>query len=199
MTFKRNGALDRFTYGWFETPESKKKAERKNVNICSLFWMTVASFFIVWPFIGITRFLGWVLRIVGAIPAIILFGYRPTGSSWRFVTPNQQNPLPFVPIKWWPGWEGDHIMPIVPVMVAAFVALVCYLVFYVVIWQLIIQGFFVGVVFETAEGTVSFWSILTIAVLAVIYAIVRNTEPWQMFKGYAKALKERVCPIVTFE
>src|ERR1019366_1131032 len=97
LTLNRQGVLCKIAFGWlimFGPPPEK-------TNLCSFFWLFVFSLIIAWPFIIGARIFGWVFRIVGTPFAVVLFGYRPVGSSWRLLD-DKCSDLPFVPIKNWP-------------------------------------------------------------------------------------------------
>src|SRR3989344_5672685 len=180
MKFNRDGFLFRVVYGWknkSDTPEKKHQT-----NICSLFWATVFAVLLAWPFIIITSIFWWVVRIVGAIPAMVLFGYKPTGYSWK------SHPLSFVPIEWWPKvtiYEKKwHVMPIVLILV-----LVTFLI-----------GSFVVIVVVFVLRYVIVSSVLVMILIIIIMKAPnpKKTEVWRMVTSFVKAKKEKVCPIVTF-
>ena len=192
MTFKHNGALHRFAYNW--DPDSRR-AKPARTDGCRLFWRSLFALFLAWPCVIGGRIVGWIVRIVFAVPAFILFGARPAGPSWRFF--DQEAPsLPFVPIKWWPRVKGLRILPGGIILVAALLAVVVIAICLVVITTVHVTA----VIFFTSRiGEVVFGLLVLGGVYGIVYAVYRNTEAWQVVRGFVKAKKEKFCPIVEFK
>lgn len=193
MIFRRDGFLFKLAYHWnVDWREASDKIKPQKTSILKLFLKVIFAVLCAWPFIVISRVLGWVIRIVGFLPALILFGYRPLGPSWRFLSATPGSPiLPFGPISWWPKFKQLYVMP----------GLIVFLFFagYESSKGLI---FLVGQLFGTTTGL---WSLAVIFFFFTFFAVylgVRNTEHWQSFKAcirvYIKAAKNRI-PIVEFK
>ncbi len=197
MTFDRNGMLFKIAYNW--NPDYRKVNESikpHKTSICSLFWLTVFAVLAAWPFIIFGRIFGWVVRIVGFLPALILCGYRPAGPGWRCI--EADNMFPFVPISWWPKRDGINIMPIF-VVAFLFALIVLLYIGYFILWEGLVKLFFIGMVFGTTIGQWSFWILLVLSAFLGVYSAVRNTEGYQMTKAFLKAKKDRLCPFVEFK
>lgn len=184
MTFKHGGALHRVAFNWL--PSWRDEPPTK-VTICRLFWLTVMALTIMWPLLVITRVIGWGVRIVGAIPALLLFGYRPAGPSWRF-GPGDDGALPFEPIKRWPQVEGMHVMPAIPLIALAIVIGVCG-----GVWTGL--GKLVGpdyrlIILGVAGAGVA---------LLIVSQIYQKSESWMMLRAFLRSIKQRFCPIVEFK
>jgi len=193
LNINKEGVLCKIAYGW-----GYDKYPPETTNLCNFFWRTLLSFIFVWPFIVLTRIFGWVVRIIGAPIALILWGYRPAGPDWRML--GDLSPLPFVPIRRWPKWKGTHSrfeLVDILIVVGCFGTL-CFLVYivaYVFLWKWV----FMGYIYNNSVGRISTWSVVGILTLAVIYSIIRKAEWWQMTTEYFRARKEKFCPIVTIK
>ena len=194
LTLNRHGVLCKIAYAWAirfgPIPEK--------TNLCSFFWMVVFSLFLVWPLIIATRIFGWIFRIVGAPFALVLCGYRPVGPSWRLFGDNSE--LPFVPIKHWPKYKSKyaetHIMPIFVIAAPPCILFLGYIAIYEFLWKSVILHGFVGNIYNNHVGRMSFWGVVGLIAAGSIYAVVKNTEVWQMTKAYVKARKKKYCPII---
>lgn len=197
MNVNPDGALFKITYGWGKVPNQ--------TSVCLMFWRALLSLLIIWPWIFGTRLFGWIVRIVFAIPAFLLFGHRPAGPDWRFKDqlPSELG-LPFVPIKWWPRTsKGIMIMPgviILLIIVAAIIVwVVIYFFLYKFLYGMVTRDFFGGIVFGTTAGLWIFSSFMALAFLFILYLYASDTEGWRLFKAFVRAKKNKVCPLVTFE
>lgn len=197
MTFKRDGRLHRLAYNWNPDWRSAKPAR---TSICTLFWLTVLAVLVLWPLLVVTRVFGWVVRIIGFLPALVLFGCRPAGPSWRGLDMLQANDslLPFVQIKRWPKAFGYHLMPGVYLLLVGVIFTIG-----VVVWMLatnLIIGWFFGKwVFGTKYGPWVFSTVMLTLILLVFRAKTKDTEEYRLVMGFVKAKKERFCPIVEFK
>ncbi|MEK7147711.1 MAG: hypothetical protein AAB758_00265 [Patescibacteria group bacterium] len=137
------------------------------------------------------------MRIVGFLPALILFGYRPAGPSWRELDVNC-GPLPFVRIQHWWKPFGFHFMP-GAILFWMGVAWSFGTILWLFIWHVIIQRFFMETVFGTKWGPWVFGPLALAIVFLVLRMKTRNTEEYQMVMGFVKAKKDRFCPTVEFK
>ena len=61
------------------------------------------------------------------------------------------------------------------------------------------RWFFGEVVFGTTVGRRVFAGAMVAGMVGTIYSAIRNSELWQVVRGYAQAKKERLCFIVEFK
>ena len=188
MTFKKDGRLHRVAYDWHP---DWRKTRPERTSICKLFWLTVFAVFLAWPWIVISRIFGWIVRIVGAVPAFLLFGYVPEGQDWRFL---EQDSLPFRRIDSWPVWKGMRIEPgKILLLIGASVLLAWAL--KILLFDALIMRFFVG----TPLGNILGVLIIIASLFFWIRAVVKNTESWQLTKEFVRAKKNHFCPLVEFK
>ena len=190
MVFRRDGFLFKLAYNWnADWRTAGDKFQPSKIGILKFFGLIVWAL-IAWLFIIVSRILGWVVRIVGCLPALILFGYRPLGSGWRFFESGIL--LPFAPISRWPKLGERHVMPIL-------VAGSIYFLFFVGYGLSKSLILLVGYVYVTTTGLWPLSVVLFFLTFFVIYYFgIRNTERWQIFKSHVKAQKSRI-PTVEFK
>lgn len=109
--------------------------------------------------------------------------------------PSNKTPSGFVPFRRWPKIFGKRIWPIWPTVIFVLTYFIT---------SLDAGSLKVLAIIGADLGL----SLLIIITLMIIVAIVMNIgmlrkkvgqfETWQLFKGYVKAKKDRVCPIVEF-
>lgn len=191
MVFRRDGFLFKLAYNWnIDWRTTGDKIKPQKTNILKLFLTVVFAVLCMWPLIVISRVFGWVVRIVGFLPALFLFGYRPFGSSWRFF--ESEYGLPFAPISWWPKLGNRHV--IMPGVIIFFFFLGYELSKYLI--------FLVGQELRTTAGP-WYLSVVLIFIIFTIYFYfgVINTEKWQIVKIYMNAKKIKIpkMPIVEFK
>lgn len=191
--YKKGGLLHKVAFDW--NTDYRKKPPMKTSS-CKLFWLTVFGLFIAWPFIFITRVFGWVVRIVLALPVFIFFGYKPTGTSWRFGVVSDKymstftDVFPFEPISWWPRIDGAILMPL-PIFIIGYA-----------LYKAITKAIYYALVKPSLylfgwKGSL-FGLVLIIALIFAIRAL-RKTEFWGVAKDYYKSFSEKYCREVEFE
>ena len=200
MVFRRDGFLFKLAYNW-NIDWRTDKIEPQKTNILKIFLLVTFALVFAWPFIIISRVFGWVVRIVGFLPALILFGYRPLGPSWRFFEiGSSENLLPFEPISRWPRFGQRRFLP----GVIIFFGYLGYELFknYLKLFKslpVLLAGLF--------ETTAGLWFLSVVSIFLTIFAVylgVRNTERWRIMKIYIKAQKSKIpkipkIPIVEFK
>ncbi|MEK7604049.1 MAG: hypothetical protein AAB461_02935 [Patescibacteria group bacterium] len=195
MVFRRDGFLFKLAYNW-NIDWRTDKIEPQKTNILKIFLLVTFALVFAWPFIIISRVFGWVVRIVGFLPALILFGYRPLGPSWRFFEiGSSENLLPFEPISRWPRFGQRRFLP----GVIIFFGYLGYELFknYLKLFKslpVLLAGLF--------ETTAGLWFLSVVSIFLTIFAVylgVRNTERWRMAKEYIRTQKNRLLLTVEFK
>ncbi len=120
IIFDRNGLVRRLIYNW--NPDWRKEDARMDTSTCSLVPMILGAILLFWPAFWLARLIGWIVRIVGTIPVLLIIGYKPAGAKWRIS--EEYLMFPFVPIDNWPRIKGLRVglwMPIVVLFLGAVV------------------------------------------------------------------------------
>ncbi len=120
IVFDRNGLVRRFIYNW--NPDWRNEVEGMDTSTCSLVPMILGAILLFWPAFWLARLIGWVVRIVGAIPVLLIIGYKPAGAKWRIS--EEALMFPFVPIESWPRIKGVRVGLWMPFVVLFLVAVV---------------------------------------------------------------------------
>lgn len=191
MDVKKNGLSYRLAYGW-----TKKDPEAG--NLCTFFWRSLFGLFVAWPAILLSISFGWVVRIIGAPIALIGFGCKPAGPSWRFNMVNDDL-FPFERIERWPKLAGDiHIMPAVVALYLTCLVGVPWLLF-IFIKHILIEVYrdprgalAANIVFTFVAATVSAKTVMWFLTLK------RKPEWLRITHEFLRAKKNRLCPMITF-
>jgi len=177
MEIKKDGFLCKTAYSDKEAPES--------VSVCKLFW----------------RFIGNVISDYFAFPVLVvifsiilypigfLFGYKCT--FVQDVVFDEKPGEAFTKFEKWPTMGGYRILPI-PVTLLAGAMVIIYSYVNLKNAQLV-YGYFVSLAQSNQVVAITIP-----AVILFIFGIIklRKTEFWQLTKEYAKATKNKVCPII---
>jgi hypothetical protein len=184
MEFKRSGFVYQVAYG-LRSPDNYPM----QTNLCRLFWRFVLMLF---PWVFLVCF-----SVVFAIVSYsygVFFASKPTIFDFTEDREKRASNAAFVPYKHWPTVAGKRIYPIW-VIAAAYV-----------IHALLTTdvadsvGHSVGnVVSLMADYFPIVFSVIGLTII-VVYTIgtIRKSEWLTLVKGYIKAKKEKVCPIVRF-
>lgn len=187
MVFRRDGFLFKLAYNWNIDWRITDNSKPQKTNILKLFLTVVFAVLCMWPLVVISRVFGWVVRIVGFLPALFLFGYRPLGSSWRLF--ESERLFPFAPISWWPKLDNRHVMPGV-------------IIFFFFLGYKLSKNliFLFGRELETTAGLWSLSAVLIFLIFTTYFGVI-NTERWQIVKTFIKTKKSKIpkMPIVEFK
>ena len=161
---------------------SSKPPER--TNLCRLFWRFILFFFVVWPLVVTLITIITITQLICA-PFLFLFTRRPI--FFGFFERELRISVPF---KKWPKIFGKRVWPIVPLSIAGLIYLISLM--SAATWK--------------STGVYSLWILggavailITMFLVMIIVELLKGTrksESWQLFSGYIKAKKNRVCPIV---
>ncbi len=204
MRIKRKGCLCRVA---FRNITSYRYDVPETISICTLFWKFVSEilslsivYLILIPFFAVLLLL---VKIVMS-PLCILFGYRFVISTflnmvyYNFLLNknytidvfglSDSDPILFREIKSWPKIFGYRILPVYAFLVVGVVLIVVNTENILTPYGLsVLQSFTTRTVFVSAF----------VSILAVIgFKKLFKTEFWQLTKEFAKAKKEKVCPII---
>lgn len=213
MEIKKNTLMYKIAYGW-------QSEEPFQTNLCQFFWRLVFSLFVIWPpYLTIRAFEFLIIRGVGSIFAVLLFGYRPV--NWEKA--RVQGYRPFEPISWWPAICDDnyHVMPIMVLLILSGLLLALWLIGVIVVGETVSQGLLLRYLgsFTEAPATLynvifiplitGFITIVTVAIFILFISVVwlgilvsgefiQKSEWGQIIRAYLRAKKDKVCPIIWF-
>lgn len=199
MSFSQEGFLCKVAYDWRgETPPEK-------TNFCKFSGKVTSSLFIA-CFMVITRVFGWPVRVIGAIPMLLLCGYRPAGPDWRFLEADDgpEALMPFEPIKRWAKSGKEHfefVQNTAGVAAGLFwLSAVIFVVYLAIKWVAMkTTWFFSSWVFGTTIGTTAFWLVFLVVALKILHSIFSKAEWWKMLTGYIEVARKGLCPEVVFK
>jgi hypothetical protein len=199
MKIRENGWLYRFTYHWWNVPPLY------NVSRCKFLWSFALApvSWLICPLLYVfVVTVGWIVRIVCALPALLLLGYRPTCSEmfYWFADENGNFVLPFVPIKRWPKWRGHHAYPVLVILILGAlglfgsIALACVL----TVFQM---GSFLLTDWGVASTEKYAATLLCFAVTLVLIAraVIRHTKTGRLLGEFVRTRTMWTCPDIEIE